>query len=236
MLKSVFYPNTSNAYAWANTIFLIAFIATGKIEAYAVLFGYFLETIIIGVANIVKMLMSYKGNDNFKSIVGLSIFFVLHYGGFIAVQSIFLFAIFSLSGQTLISEPFDIIKNFNIVLELEGMLLVVMLLIGTQLIKLVFDFIIPKKYLKFKVTDIMFKPYFRIVIQQFTVIIASFFILFSAAPIFAAILLVVLRSMLDFIFVAIKADSYILDFITDKLYNGKGSKEYLKEKILLFTE
>ena len=93
MLKSVFYPNKTNSFAWVNVLFLIFLVTIGKVEAYAVLFGYFFESIIIGLFNVVKMYLSYKHNDKKASIFFSIPFFIVHYGGFIAIQSIFLFGI-----------------------------------------------------------------------------------------------------------------------------------------------
>lgn len=236
MLKSVFYPNKVNSYAWVNVLFLIVLVAIGKIEAYAVLFGYFLETIIIGVFNVFKMYLAYKYHD--KKIASLFYipFFLVHYGGFIAIQSIFLFAIFSISGNNFIKEPFHILQNFSAILQLEGMNIVIPLLIGTQLMKFIFDYILPRKFEKFSTKEIMFKPYFRIVIQQFTVIIGSFFMMFSSGSIMAAMLLILLRFIVDFFFVAIREDSNVLDKTVNLIYDGKVSKDDLKKQLLLLTE
>ena len=92
MLKSVFIPNKTNAFAWGNVLFLMLLVALGRIEAYAVLFGYFLETIIIGVFNCFKMYACHKNNDKGSSVFKYILFFIAHYGFFIAVQSIFVFA------------------------------------------------------------------------------------------------------------------------------------------------
>jgi hypothetical protein len=217
-------------------LFLIVLVAIGKIEAYAVLFGYFLETIIIGVFNIVKMYLSNKYHDKKVSTLFYIPFFIFHYGGFIAVQSIFLFAIFSISGTSFIKEPFHILQNFSTILKLEGMEIVVPLLISTQLMKFIFDFVLPRKFEKYAVKDIMFKPYFRIVIQQFTVIIGSFFIMFSEGSLVAAMLLILLRFIVDFFMVAIREDSRVLEAVVNTIYDGKVSKADLKKQLLLLTE
>ncbi|WP_179343956.1 DUF6498-containing protein [Winogradskyella ursingii] len=236
MLKSVFYPNKANSYAWANVFLLIVLVAIGKVEAYAILFGYFLETIIIGIFNIFKMYLAYRHNDKKASIFGTIVFFIMHYGGFVAIQSIFLFAIFSFGKNSFINEPFNIIENFEAVMKLDGMDLILTILVGTQLIKFILDFLMPKKYELFTVNEIMFKPYFRIFIQQFTVIIGSFFIVFSEGSVMAAMLLIFLRFIVDFLFVAIREDSKFLGYVINRIYNGKVSKPELKKQLLLITE
>ena len=236
MLKGVFFPNKTNSYAWANVFFLIVLVAIGKVDAYVVLFGYFLETLIIGLFNIVKMYYCYKYNDKTSNITFSIIFFIIHYGGFLAIQSIFVFAIFALGGSSFIKEPFHILENFQIVIRLDGMPIVIVGLFITQFVKFIFDFMRPKKYEKFKVNDIMFKPYLRIFIQQFTVIIGSFFIIFSSGSVLAAMLLILIRFIVDFFIVAINENSTILNYIVDKLYDGKVDKSEIRKQLLLLTE
>ncbi|TCK66897.1 hypothetical protein DFQ05_2183 [Winogradskyella wandonensis] len=240
MLKSVFIPNKANSYAWVNLLFIIFLVAIDKIEAHAVLFGYFLETIIIGVFNIFKMYLCrntyIEDNEKNDSIWFLIPFFVVHYGGFVAIQSIFLFAIFSISGNGFIKEPFNLIDNFNALLQLEGMLLMLLVLTVSQLLKFYFDFLKIEKFHQFTANEVMFKPYLRIFIQQFVVIIGSFFMMLSGAPIFAAILLILLRFVVDFLLVAIRENSHVLDYLVNKLHDGKVDKSTLRRQLLLFSE
>lgn len=236
MLSSVFIPNRYNSYAWVNVIGLILLLCLGKIEPYTVIFGYFIETIIIGVFNIIKMIITSNHDGSGKTIVFFVLFFMFHYGMFVAVQSVFAFLIIGISSNSFINEPFDILDNYASILSLEGMEYILPMLIGTQFLKLIFDFILPKKYLIFTVIEIMYKPYIRIFIQQFTVIIAMFFIVFSNNGIIAAILLIFFRAIVDFILVGIRDNEILLNKIVNKLYDGKTSKEKLRKQLLLFSE
>jgi len=93
MLTSVFIPNQNNSYAWINLIFLVTFLLLGIIETYTVLFGYFLETIIIGVFNVFKMVVASKhdGSGNsiffFHSILHFSLWHVCGYSIYFCVCS-----------------------------------------------------------------------------------------------------------------------------------------------------
>ena len=212
MLKSVFVPNRYNSYAWVNIMALIMLLYLGKIEPYTVLFGYFLETIIIGAFSIVKMVLASRYDGSGFSILFLVPFFMFHYGMFVAIQSIFAFVVVGISGTNFIKEPFDLIDNYNNILALEGMEYMLPLLIGTQLLKLIFDFIVPKKYLEFTASEIMTMPYVRIFIQQFTVILAMFFIVFSNAGIIAAILLIFFKSLLSFFYFKAISSNFVAQF------------------------
>lgn len=236
MLTSVFIPNQNNSYAWINLIFLVTFLLLGIIEPYTVLFGYFLETIIIGVFNVFKMVVASKHDGSGNSIFFSIPFFIFHYGMFVAIQSIFVFVVIGIDGTKLIKEPFNIIENYIMMLDLQGMEYMLPLLITTQLVKFLLDFMHPKKYLEFTVQEIMFKPYVRIFVQQFTVIIAMFFIIFSNVSVIAALLLILFRTIVDFSFASIRKNGKFLDYLVDKSYNGKETKEELRKKLLLISE
>lgn len=237
MLFSVFVPNRNNSYAWMSIVFLVSFLLMGKIAPYAILFGYFLETLIIGVFNVFKMVAASRYDGSGKSIGFLVLFFMFHYGMFVAIQSLFVFVIVGIDGQTFIKEPFHIIENYRGILSLEGMTYVLPILIGTQLVKFIFDFMLPQKHLEFAAYEIMYKPYVRIVIQQFTVIIAFFFfILFVDATLTATLLLILFKSLIDIGLSTVREDTKVLEYLVEKLYDGKTSKDELRKQILLFSE
>ena len=73
--------------------------------------------------------------------------------------------------------------------------------------KFIVDFIMGKKYLKFTPEDIMIKPYVRIFIQQFVVIIAFFFIVFNQVGIIVAILIITFRLVIDLTLEVIRENS-----------------------------
>ncbi len=74
MLFSDFMPNRNNSYVWMNFVFLVGFLLMGKIAPYAILFGYFLETLIIGVFNVFRMLAASRHDGSGKSIGFLVLF------------------------------------------------------------------------------------------------------------------------------------------------------------------
>ena len=100
---------------------------------------------------------------------GLIIFFMVHYGFFVAIQSVFGFALFSSGNHQMIKEPFYILDNYEFILSLEGIKYALPAIIFMHLEKFIFDFLKNEKYLKFAPEDIMIKPYVRVFIQQFVV-------------------------------------------------------------------
>ncbi|OIP46991.1 MAG: hypothetical protein COZ16_12080 [Flavobacteriaceae bacterium CG_4_10_14_3_um_filter_31_253] len=234
MLKNIFYPTSQTIFIWLSTIYLFFLLYLGKISPLTVLFVYFLETIIIGIFNALKMFCTIKlGNS---SGYGTIVFFLFHYGFFVAIQSIFAFAIFSIGDTIVFKEPFHLIDNYSIILNLADILYALPAIIFTHVGKFFTDFIGHQKYLKFDIQEIMFSPYVRIFIQQFVVILSSFFIIISESGIFAAILLILLRFFIDLVMEAIKEKSEMLDFVSEKLSNEKASKETIKKQLINFTE
>ncbi|WP_439128413.1 DUF6498-containing protein, partial [Polaribacter sp.] len=193
MLKSIFYPTKQNAFIWLSSIYLLFLLYLGKASALSILFAYFLETIIIGVFNALKMLWSILYGKSEKSGFGLIFFFIVHYGFFVAIQSIFGFALFGIESNDIIKEPFHLIENYSAILHLEDIQYALPAIIFTHLGKFIADYIGNKKYEVFTAKEIMFKPYVRIFLQQFVVIISFFFIVFSKAGVIAAILLILFR-------------------------------------------
>ncbi|MFY9241623.1 MAG: DUF6498-containing protein [Polaribacter sp.] len=234
MLKNIFYPTPQNAFVWLSSIYLLFLLYLGKATPITILFVYFLETIVIGIFNALKMFCSITFTKSGG--YALILFFLFHYGFFVAIQSIFAFAIFSIEGSTPIKEPFNILENYSIILNLEDIKYALPAIVFTHLGKFISDFINNKKYLKFTASEIMFKPYIRIFIQQFVVIITFFFIVFSNAGIIAAILLIFFRLLIDLCLEAIKENSKTLDFLSEKLANDKASKEEVKKQLIIFTE
>ncbi|WP_435414501.1 DUF6498-containing protein [Polaribacter aestuariivivens] len=238
MFKSIFYPTKQNAFIWLSSIYLLFLLYIGKATAISILFAYFLETIIIGIFNALKMLWSILFGKSTSLGFGLVLFFLFHYGFFVAIQSIFGFSLFGIEGKGLIKEPFNLIENYTTILNLEDIKYALPAIIFMHLGKFITDYIGNEKYKKFTANEIMFKPYLRIFVQQFVVIISSFFIIFgeSGAGIIAAILLISFRLVIDLALESINENSEVLDYLSEKLENEKATKEEIKKQLIIFTE
>ncbi len=234
MLKNIFYPTSQNVFIWLSTVYLLFLLYLGKISPLTILFVYFLETIVIGIFNIFKMM--YASNQKDKSGFGLILFFLFHYGFFVAIQSIFAFAIFSFGDDVVFREPFHLINNYGIILNLQDIKYALPAIIFTHLGKFFADFIGNKKYLKFEIKEMMYTPYLRIIIQQFVVILSFFFIIFPKTGNIAAILLIVFRFIIDLILESTKEDSKVMDYVAEKLSNEQISKEEVNKQLSNFKE
>lgn len=234
MLKNIFYPTSQNIFIWLSTLYLLLLLYIGKANPMTILFVYFLETIVIGIFNALKMFCTIQFGKS--SGYALIPFFLFHYGFFVAIQSIFAFAIFSIGDTVVFKEPFSLIENYETILGLQEIKYAFPAIIFTYVGKFFSDFIGNQKYLKFEAQEIMFSPYVRIFIQQFVVILSFFFIVFSDVGSVAAILLIVFRFVVDLVMEAIKENSETLDFVAEKLSTEKTSKVTIKKQLINFTE
>lgn len=153
---------------------------------------YCLETIIIGFFNLVRMGIStayrktdiwYNGDYQARvSGIWFMLFFLVHYGFFVALQMGLFFAVSGIGDQYNIGF-FNFFFNFP---QLVGSNAYIM--IGTFMFsygyKTVSEFVLTGSYKTVPLSIQMFQPYMRIFIQQVTVIVGSMFLVFGAGKIF----------------------------------------------------
>ncbi len=205
------------------------------------LFIYFIETIIIGLFNIVKMFIILKfgekeKNNKFILRYGIILFFIFHYGLFVGVQSVFGFVLFEIEGSISIGEPFHLFENYISLLSFEGIQYALPVIFFNHMSWFVTGFLKEKRFDYYTAKEILFKPYLRIFIQQFVVIISVLIMLISKQAILVGVVLILIRLFLDLTLEAIKLNSKLLDYIAEKMTNEKATKEEVKKKLILFTE
>ena len=202
LLKSILKPTLHNISVWLNTIFLLTLLIIGWADSFTIIMIYFFETIIIGIIQILKIAIvgaygdKQKGNEHHP--LGIILFFIVHYGFFVGIQSIFVFAIFSELDPN-IKEAFSVFDNFYYAFNYPGIKPSLVLIFCSLLFQMYFSFIRSYKYHNYNVLQLMFQPYLRIFIQQFVVIISSFFTMFFPNGIFIALILIFFRLFIDLV-------------------------------------
>ena len=170
---------------------------------------YCLESIIIGFYNIIRMLLTTlvrkkeawgDSKDNISIMPGyfFILFFVLHYGFFIFVQLSIFFGIASMEKTLGVDGVFDFFIHFSKYMSRHSLLLLLCLFAGHGIYMLK-DFVFTGYYKKASLNYLLFQPYGRILVQQFTVITGSFFLLFGAGKLFITV----------FVFVKMWVETYI---------------------------
>ncbi len=166
---------------------------------------YIIETFIIGLYNIPKMIIA-KGDmpqnippedkivEQGKSFargcakIILIPFFFVHFNLFVAGQTIFVIV---MSTEMIDLDAASVLFfNFEFILN-------VLLIFGVHGYFFFFNFIGKKEYLKISEHTLMIQPYKRIFIQQFTVILGTIIIMATRAPIFFLVALILFKLMFD---------------------------------------
>lgn len=200
---------------------MIVLLIAGTVTSTEVVIIYALETFLIGIFHVVKMLLinfhtDAQQNRTRGSGIGLILFFIMHYGFFVFIQTGFFFLFLSV-GDNRIKGSFDF-SNYLIVSEFSGVRTAAFVITISLFIKLLSNFIQNKRYLELDLQLFMFVPYVRILIQQFTAIIPGFFIILFDTGVVAAILLILLRMFVDLILMMMRNDpkkiNSVVDFLT----------------------
>ncbi len=167
-------------------------------DAHQVFLVYCMETVIIGIMNVIKMAfvtLFVRKQDIWQNGGGYSmqsgwlfiVFFILHYGFFVFIQTQLFFAF---SG---IIPSGSFIAKYSRIPALLGdhgkLLLLIFILYYTM--QNVFGFFTSGIYKTISMGRLMFEPYLRIFVQQLVVIAGSIFLHFGAGKIFVAIFVAV---------------------------------------------
>lgn len=192
---------------------------------------YCFETIIIGIFNLIRMFISGisgRTTDTWETTGGSKIkqpfwlfmlFFLAHYGMFVAIQMGIFFSVSGIGDEHGITF-FNFFSEWPSLLTKEAYIMLGVFTISYGF-RITTDFILTGDYKTSSLGNLMFQPYGRIFIQQVTVILGSMFLSFGAGKVFILI------------FAAIKIFFEILiDFnlLTTKAVTGevKSSDEELR--------
>ena len=163
-----------------------------KWSAREVFLVYCLETIIIGLFTLLKLLITgvikkkddwQNGGVTFKQPFWLfMLFFLVHYGMFVAIQMGLFFTVSgigSLHGITF----FNFISKWPTLLTGEAYIMLGVFIVSYGY-RMINEYILSGDYRTASLGYLMFQPYGRIFIQQFTVIIGSMFLSLGAGKFF----------------------------------------------------
>ena len=153
---------------------------------------YCLETIIIGILNLVKMgivtavrktdTWYSQGRSTKQSGFLFMFFFLMHYGIFVAVQMGIFFGASGIGDGTNIT-LFNFFYKWPQLITSDSIIMLAAFAISYGF-KMIYDFTRSGEYKTIPMMLLMFQPYGRIFIQQFAVIIGSIFLSFGAGKIF----------------------------------------------------
>jgi hypothetical protein len=156
---------------------------------------YCLETIIIGLLTLVKMAIVTvdkrnevwytQGGKKIQPGFVLMLFFLVHYGMFVAIQMGLFFSVSGIADKANIGF-FSFFYKWPYLLSNDSLLMLGAFFFCYGL-KMIYDFIITRQYRSASLIWLMFEPYGRIIVQQLTVILGSTFLSFGAGKVFIVI-------------------------------------------------
>jgi hypothetical protein len=159
---------------------------------------YCLETVIVGIFNVVKMAcvtIFVKSSDSWENGGSISqqsgwffiFFFIVHYGFFVFVQTQIFFGVSGLIPDG------SLLANYSKIPALLGNngKLMLLIFIVYYTLQNLFDFFLTGNYKTISLGRLMFEPYIRIFVQQLVVIVGSMFLSFGAGKIFILIFVLV---------------------------------------------
>jgi hypothetical protein len=216
-------PDTLKKYCSDTS--LVALVAANMIPIYGVLVWgwdafsivllYWAENIVIGFYNILKIACA-KAAHPIEHIGKLFTipFFIIHYGGFVGIHGLFIFAIFdkdqggNLMGTGGHSWPcflvfvqmlFNVIRHCwtTIPTDMKYMIGTLFLSHGISFVR---NYILGGEYLTAKPKDLMGQPYSRIVVMHIAIIAGAFLTAMMKSPAGILIVLVILKIFMDIIF------------------------------------
>lgn len=172
-------------------VYGVWFMGWSAVEVFIV---YAMETLILGILTVFKLLMAtlaqgvntWYNNGAQSTVSGLFfiVFFVMHYGIFTLVQTS-IFAGVSRIIPIGKSPEYFFFHFWEFINQDIGIMLLIFVL--SYLLRDLLPFLIRKEYLHTPMLMLMFQPYGRIIIQQFTVILGSMFLTFKLGAVFVLV-------------------------------------------------
>lgn len=160
-----------------------------KWDIFSILFLYWLETIVIGFFNVLKMYTIEREKS-----ISLIIFFMIHYLGFNFIHLLFIINLFA-PDNIFIGSFFS---NILILIKLLNIVVIALIpLFISHGISLFFNFFKEKEYLQTSLIEQMKMPYKRVIIMHIIIILSGSFIINFKESTVAIILLVVLKILFD---------------------------------------
>jgi hypothetical protein len=157
---------------------------------------FWLENVIVGVFNVFKMLIASpsSGKEWASKVVAIP-FFCFHYGIFTLVHGLFVFLVFGgILNETTGGLSTGLFAQVFSVYQLGW---AVLALFASHLVSFIFNYIGKGEYKQANLNGLMGQPYGRVVILHVTIILGGFLIAFLGSPVFALILLIFLKTIID---------------------------------------
>ena len=240
--KFIYNQNYSNATIIVNALFLIMLLLFGFADPMAIVFAYVFETVIIGLLHIIKLFYvasHNKPNQNDSKWLNFIVtpFFLVHYGFFVVIQTIFIYTAFAINDDRFSTSLS--FSNYLEIFKLNGFYIVAAFIIFSHLYTFFMSFLKLEKYKNKDFNMYFIKPYIRIFIQQFLAIVPMFFLIYTnRVGTIAAIFLIIMRTSLDTYFNYIAQNQSVVKKLALKIVDKNNLQELpsIEANIKMFFE
>lgn len=161
-------------------------------DVFPLLFLFWLENIVIGVINVLKILLAGSPNGWAEKLF-TAVFFSVHYGMFTFVHGIFLVAIFGGGihhGFLNLAMMSQIIRDNHLQWPLAALVI-------SHLVSFGYDYLWRGEFRQTSVATLMKQPYSRVIIMHLTIIFGGFVMMVLKSPALGLAFLVCLKIIFD---------------------------------------
>lgn len=190
------FPTASVAALAAANLFPLAGVLFFGWTVGEVMLLFWLENVIVGGFNVLRMLMAAKGGIA-EQIGKLFVipFFLVHYGMFTFVHGLFVISIFVQGDMP--ESPESMPAAVLAVVAGAGLGWAIAALVGSHGVSFFTNYLGRGEYRERTAGDLMAKPYARVVILHVVIIFGGMLVMVTGQPVAALLLLVVLKVVVD---------------------------------------
>ena len=177
-------------------------------DIFPVMVVYWLENLVIGFFTVLKILVAAgpgKNGGPAPHVLGripMVAFFTVHYGMFCLVHGMFVFSLFGQDADLaamVVENPTDLDVLMTLLVESQLLVVLVVLFIS-HAYSFADNFIRAGEYQRVSPDHMFASPYGRIVVLHLVVLAGGFLVASSGSAIWALVLLVILKTVLDSVF------------------------------------
>lgn len=179
-----------------SNLFPVYAILVWKWPVFPLMLLFWVENLIIGAANLMKMAVCSPGDaKSWAAKLFVMPFFTFHYGMFCFVHGVFLMVLFG--GMAKEGAPFPQPDHVIQAVSEYNMTAPIFALGASHLFSFLYNFLFMGEYKHATIGELMGAPYGRVVILHVTIIASGFFVMALGSPILALAMLTALKIWFD---------------------------------------
>lgn len=164
-------------------------------EVFPLLALFWMENVIIGVLNAARMLaIDPRDAALWAGKLFMVPFFCFHYGMFTAIHGVFVFSMF---GQNYRTEGLWVLEPARRATEDFNLWLPIGVLVASHLFSFLWNYLYRGEFRRASLTELMGKPYRRVVILHLAIILGGIAVLALGSPLWALLILLAIKIALD---------------------------------------